>query len=147
MQRKTALIRNLESETFVRLAPSKIRGAGVGVIAVREIPKGTDPFKKATQSYQQVVPLHEDELRNVPPSVKRMISDFNHPEHTERGLVYTLPASGLNTLDVSFYLNHSDTPNIEIYRKPGDPYLAFRAKRKIRKGEELFINYNDYSKQ
>jgi len=41
------LLYHLENEVYCRIGVSHIRGAGVGVIAIRDIPKGINPFKIA----------------------------------------------------------------------------------------------------
>ena len=43
MNNKKNLLKNLKLETWCRIGVSKI--AGVGVIAIRDIPKNTNPFK------------------------------------------------------------------------------------------------------
>ena len=43
-------------------------------------------------------------------------------------------------MTVSWYLNHSNNPNVEI-----DANYHFFAKRSIRRGEELTVDYRTYS--
>jgi SET domain-containing protein len=50
---------------------------------------------------------------------------------------YFVPAQGFKKMDVSLFLNHSDTPNI-ISIHDGD---YFEAIRDIKVGEELLIDY------
>ena len=56
--------------------------------------------------------------------------------------VHWVSGWGLNNLNVSFYLNHSDTPNVEPHGADG-PYVGFRTNRDIRAGEELCYCYSD----
>ena len=50
---------------------------------------------------------------------------------------YFVPAQGFKKMDLSLFLNHSDTPNI-ISINDGD---YFEAIRDIMEGEELLIDY------
>ena len=54
---------------------------------------------------------------------------------------YPIIYNGLNDMDISFYINHSDTPNIESVVRDDNDLLEFRTIRKIKKGEELLLNY------
>ena len=53
-------------------------------------------------------------------------------------------ASGPNNINISFYMNHSDDPNISMVEVKGKPYLEFITNRNILEGEELTINYKEY---
>ena len=55
--------------------------------------------------------------------------------------MYPIPKNGFNDLDITFYMNFSKNPNIDIING-GCEYFSFVTNRKIKKGEELFINYN-----
>jgi SET domain-containing protein len=48
-----------------------------------------------------------------------------------------VPAHGFKVMDLSLFLNHSNTPNI-ISINDGD---YFETTREIKAGEELFIDY------
>ena len=50
---------------------------------------------------------------------------------------------GFNSLNLTFYLNHSDNPNLNIVSDNCE-YMGFITKRPILAGEELFINYEQY---
>ena len=60
-----------------------------------------------------------------------------------------VPKDGFNAKDISFFMNHSLTPNVEEYDNKridsGDSFTEFRAATNISKGEELTINYNSFS--
>jgi len=47
-------------------------------------------------------------------------------------------------LNISYYLNHSDKPNLDIVEMEGSNYLGFVANRIIKEGEELTIDYSKY---
>lgn len=140
------LLQNLHHDTYARIAPSTIKGAGVGVIAIKTIPKGTNPFVTATNTKKRsdLVSIYEQDLHGLDKQVKKMITDYNFPEKTSKGLLYTLPRGGLNALDISFYLNHSKTPNMGVYEDTSEGYFIFRALRDIEVGEELTFDYSEY---
>ena len=50
-----------------------------------------------------------------------------------------MPNAGLQKLDMSYFLNHSDNANME-----SDEFGTFTAIRDIKAGEELTSNYNQY---
>jgi len=123
------------NEVYARLGKSK---NGVGVFAIRAIPKWTDPFKHCDQ-WGDVIELTEAELAAAPApeEAKRMLRDFCALQEG----VYHVPDYGIDAIDKSFYLNHSDTPNMTT--KDGGE--SFVAARKIKAGEELTVSYNLFS--
>lgn len=125
-------LRNLQS-TYCRLAPSRI--SGVGVFAIRDIPDGIDPFQFGNQT--KWVEFAEDDFKNMDKEIRKMISDFFVYE--KDGKVY-VPENGFNKLDMGFYLNSSDKPNMAT--KDGNRFYALR---KIKKGEELSVDYRTYA--
>ena len=70
-----------------------------------------------------------------------VLKDFFGDSDTKN---YDVLYSGPNYINISFYMNHSDKPNIDIVEEKEGEYFNFVANRNIKKGEELFINYNDY---
>ena len=74
MSKRDRLLRNLENDTYVRLRPSLLQG--VGVFAVKDIPKGVNPFKMANGYRHNTIEFTKSELRYVDPAVKKMIDDF-----------------------------------------------------------------------
>lgn len=126
------IIKNLHN-TYCRLKPSKIHG--VGVFAIRRIPKGIDPFiGVSNQEYWNKI--SEKEINKLPRAIRKAVKDF----FIKEGNVFYVPDFGLNGLDISFYTNHSKEPN--MIAKNGGEY--FIAKRNIKAGEELTVDYNTY---
>jgi hypothetical protein len=88
----------------------------------------------------------KDELKYLNPEVKKMITDFLEPD----GNIYHIPENGMNSLDITFYLNHSSNNNLGVVNdkndndNDNDDYCGFVTLRPIKKGEELLINYEDY---
>lgn len=134
------LLNHLENELYCRIAPSKIKGAGVGVIAIRDIPKGVNPFKIAGKdciAYETIkVPI--EDIRQLNSGVRKLIKDFIVPGKD----FYELPKLGMNNLDIGFYMNHSNNPNMELWYTKKCPYTLFKTSRQIKKGEELTFNYS-----
>lgn len=135
--KRQLLLNNLQRETYCRLAVSRIPGAGIGVIAIRSIPEGVNPFARCDIVNDETIPITEEEVKAMPKGVQKMVKDFFLPN--EDG-TYPVVNRGLNGMDMSFYLNHSTKPNLDLTIKDG-PYYDFVTNRKICPGEELFINY------
>ena len=136
-------------DTRVRLAPTS---HGVGVVAIRDIPEGTDPFPRAPNV--PTVRVGEEDLARLDPAVQNLVRDFflsgnrvydftsdeaSALEDTE----YAIPVTGLAGIDASFYVNHSaEHPNL-VAVHDGNTFLnTFRTTRAVRAGEELLFDYN-----
>jgi SET domain-containing protein len=130
------LISDLEQNIYCRIKPSSV--AGVGVFAIRDIPKGTNPFKMFKEGDFVEADAKEifDNL-NIPQTVKELINDMYVVEEEK---IY-LNSFGLNSINISSLLNHSNNPNMETT----DGAENFIALRDIKTGEELFVNYYTYS--
>ena len=132
MGRKQEVLKKLRN-TYCRLRQSKI--SGVGVFAIRDIPKGIDLFYDVKEP--KWTKFHIDEFKSHDKEVLKMIDDFTVIE--KDGSVY-IPDCAFNSLDISFFVNNSDSPNLET----NDGAFPFTTLRKIRKGEELTINYGAF---
>ena len=77
----------------------------------------------------------EDELTALPPKLAALIRALFVPT------VYTLyvPTSGLNVIHLCAYINHATRPNLRT--RDGSRFVA---KREIRPGEELTVDYRTY---
>jgi hypothetical protein len=140
---------------WVKLAPSKIEG--VGVVAVRDIPPGTNPFGICNDhlaAKELMLPFSQREVDALCPEVQQLVRSFfaplTHFGSTEElvteegGLSYGVNATGLHALDVSWYLNHSADPNVsfkECCEENG--FSTYETNKKISKGEELTVNYKE----
>lgn len=136
---KKRLLRNLRNDVYCRLQPSKV--AGVGVFAIKMIPPGINPFKKAAFKRDDTINLTKSDILSLDPSVQRMLEDFIHPSDDGK---YTVPKYGLNDLDITFYINHNDNPNVDIVDDGKSDFLQFRTNRVILPNEELYIDYRKY---
>lgn len=132
MTKKQEILNRLKN-TYCRLKPSKIEG--VGLFAIRDIPKGVDPFFGI--KHQRWYEFTSKELEGIDKEVLNMIGDFFVIEKDKS--VY-IPEYGLNSIDISFFINNSKTPNV----KTTDGGLNFVTLREIKKGEEITTSYADY---
>ncbi len=125
-------LENLKN-TYCRLKASKIEG--VGIFAIRNIPKNTNPFYGVSKrKWQKIKPK---DYKNFDKEIKAMIGDFfAFDENGE----FSIPQHGLNGMDISFFLNTSKNPNVKTI----DDGTNFVTTRKIKKGEELTVFYGDY---
>ncbi len=120
---------------FCRVKPSPIHG--VGVFAIRPIPKGINPMQERRGFAFEAVNV-DDIVKdpNVPASLKELVVDMC-PENDGK---FDVPPFSLNEIGLSYYLNHSMTPNMECDEETGD----FFTLREIAEGEELTVDYGSY---
>jgi len=120
----------LNASVWVRVCPSKY---GVGVFAIRDIPKSTsitdwikfeDPIA--------MIKLSKDDLPKIEENVKKIILD-QHLYHSsfDENQPAVIPSPNC-TVFIPAFLNHSDYPNCT---------LQMKTLRSIKKDEELTINY------
>jgi uncharacterized protein len=133
--KRTELLRRVLADCFCQLQPSPIHG--IGVFAMRDIPKGTNPFKTLTK-YATIgsVRVTDEELAALPPKFASLIRALFVP--TKAGKMY-IPTCGLNVIYLDTYINHSPKPN--LLTKDG---VRFIANRRIQEGEELTVDYRTY---
>lgn len=129
---KEVILKKLKN-TYCRLQPSKI--SGIGVFAIRDIPAGINPFKGCRE--QEWTEFNIQELKGLDKEILRMIDDFNVIEKDGTVLI---PDCALNGMDISFFVNNSDSHNLET----NDGGFTFITTRKIKKGEELTVSYKTY---
>jgi|SRR6266852_1439132 len=115
---------------YTRLKPSKIHG--VGVFAIRDIPKGTAVFAEDDDDIVWVDKAVTDDL---PEELKTLYDDFC----IIKGDKYGCPEN-FDKLTIAWYLNNSDEPNVAA-----DKDYRFYALRDIKAGEELTASYRTYS--
>ena len=126
---KERLHEHLRNEVYCKLGVSKIHG--VGVFALRDIPKGTKPLKSMVTNKEKK--FSRTELKDVPGSVRKHLSDFCL---VEGGRVF-VPRIGMNAVNISTYLNHSKTPNL-FFNDEDELEAMFD----IGRGMELTIDYD-----
>lgn len=129
-KRGTQIVTLPHHGVYTRLKPSKIHG--VGVFAILPIPKGTYIFEPDDD---ELTSISESEVAALPDSLLLLYRDFCPKENGK----YQCP-SNLNRLTPSWFLNHSDQPNVAA-----DEELKFYALRDISLDEELTSNYSTYT--
>jgi SET domain-containing protein len=115
---------------FVRLKPSKIHG--IGVFAIKNIPKGTYVFR---DDNQRMFWVEKSKIGRLPLVIRDLYEDFCIIKERK----YGCPKS-FDALTPAWYLNHSEKPNVAA-----DSQIRFYALRNIKKGEELTADYRTYS--
>ena len=121
-------------EVYCRLGVTK---HGVGVIAIRDIPKGVDPLKNSDPCGDVLeIPESELESYDAPDEAKNMVRDFCALQNG----VYFVPNFGIDALTKFYFLNHSKKPNMMTPDK-GETFITMRD---IRAGEELTADYDEY---
>jgi len=161
---KAALLDYLQHRAYVRLAPSAI--AGVGVFAVIDIPAGVNPFVPPNAhlcARELSIAVRADELAAVPPAVVQHLGEFcaemdddddsaqkapdggwQSSAASGRPVYYGINATGLVSMDTSWYLNHSEEPNIEsLEAEEEGQFSSYRTMRPIKAGEELVTDYRE----
>ena len=130
---KYKLLKNLH-QTYCSFGISKVHG--VGVIAIRDIPKGIDPFPSVKP--EKTIQLTDKDLQLLPKEVIKKIKDI----FVRCNGMYHIYDLGLNCMGIRFHVNHSNNPNIAVNKgvvtKGYNPFITLR---NIKKGEELFWNY------
>lgn len=121
-------------DVYCRLGVTK---HGVGVIAIRNIPKGIDPFKNADPCGDVLrIPKRDLDQFDAPEEAKELVRDFCALQDD----VYYVPNYGIDALTKNYFLNHSKTPNMMTPDK-GETFITARG---IKAGEELTADYDTY---
>lgn len=128
---------DLKYNVYCRLRPSKRNG--VGVFAIRDIPKGANPFRGVRQYRWESIDLKTFEKDK---SISKEIKELAQALYSvDRGKLW-FPNHSLNAVDISYFLNHSKNPNVET--KDGK---IFRTKKRIKRGDELLVDYQTYTSE
>ena len=129
---KRTLLRNLK-KVYCRLQPSAHHG--VGVFAIRRIPKGINPIE--LPEAPELVHLTEKDVRAQPVGIRKMIRQYA----VKQDGVYIYSALGFNIVELEYFVNHSTQPNLVFDEKAG----CYRTARVIATGEELTCDYNHFA--
>ena len=142
---KLKIIDNLKNNVYCRIKRSKIHG--VGVVAIKNIPKNINPFQNLKKRNEnEYIDINKNDLNDLSKDVIKMLDDYLGINEDN---TYSIPINGLNTLDISFFMNHSENPNISIKNVINndnniDTYIDFITNREIKNLEELLINYDNF---
>jgi SET domain-containing protein len=130
---KEELLNELAGNTWLMIKPSPIEG--IGVFALQAIPKGCRSMFGKPDDASEWTTVSKKEIENLPAHAKFLVE--NYCLYDEKN--YFVPAQGFKKMDISLFLNHSDTPNV-ISINDGE---FFEAIRDIKQGEELLIDYGE----
>jgi len=117
---------------YTRLGYSKIHG--IGIIAIKNIPKGTYIF---CEDRSKMVEVDRSVVIKQEPEIRKFYNDFC----VIKGDKYICP-DNFNNLTIGWYLNDSNNPNVLC-----DSKYDFYAKRDIKKGEELTVKYSTFTER
>jgi len=113
------------------IAPSKIEG--IGLFAGEEIKKGTITWKY-TPGFD--LEYSQDELDSMAPSLRDYIKTY-----ASLSMISNLYILGSDNVK---FTNHSSDPNLEAVIVSGQREKVAIAKRDIKKGEEMTIDYRTF---
>lgn len=120
---------------YARLGISKIHG--VGVIAIRDIPKDTNIFKNDLTKISWV-PKEEIDNSKIELELKRFYYDFCILKDNKYGV-----PENFNSITPGWYINE---PRLgEESNVYPDKNYNFFARKNIKKGEELTVDYSSFS--
>jgi SET domain-containing protein len=111
----------------------KASSKGVGLFAIRGIPKGTQLFVGDVGNTIRILVSTIDKISDA--EVRHMYTDFCPVVDK-----YFIAPSDFNQMTMSWYMNHSNEPNVTVV-----PDLQFVTSRVIHVGEELTVNYTTFS--
>lgn len=120
-------------EVYVRLGLSPVHG--IGVIAIKPIPQGTDIF---ANDKVEMVWVERDQLSDLLPAERAFYHDFG----ISRGTRIGCPVN-FNNLTPGWYCNEpfeGEAPNVTV-----DAAGRFLAARDIAEGEEVTVRYTEFS--
>ncbi|MEO7768128.1 MAG: SET domain-containing protein-lysine N-methyltransferase [Ferruginibacter sp.] len=131
---KAALLAELAINTYVMIKPSPVEG--IGVFAIRNIPKGCrEMFSKSISNREEWIKIPKTEIDQLPACSKMLVETYCLYDEEN----YFVPECGFKKMDLVNFLNHSDSPNI-ISINEGE---FFEALNDIWMGEELLVDYGD----
>jgi SET domain-containing protein len=125
------LLSELTNNTYVMIKPSPVDG--IGVFAIRDIPKGCR--KMFSKGIGEWIKIPKAKIELLPAHSKTLIETYCLYDDEN----YFVPDYGFKVMDLVNFLNHSDNPNI-ISINDGE---EFEAIRDIIAGEELLIDYGN----
>ena len=138
-----SLLNLLQNNIYCRIAPSKIVSGEIGVFAIKDIPKGIDPFitninNPCHVKREDIIHISKKDIDTIDSNVKKLINDF----YTKSSNYYPINKGGPNNLNFIQFINHSDNPNLTKYSLKNCGYVCYKTNRLIKQGEELTFHYS-----
>lgn len=119
----------LKEGLYCELRPSPIHG--IGVFAIRAIPKGIDPLSSPLRVRE--IRMSHDQVGRLPRPVRKVVESLCY--YDEAG--FLIPYAGLNMVNMSIYLNHHKQPNLQM-----QPDGSFLTLTKVPAHTELTMDYD-----
>lgn len=122
---------------FTRIKPSRIHG--VGVFAIRRIPKGTSIFPNDDAP---IVWMKKSQIQQLCGEIRRLYDDFCIIK--DKGETYGCPPN-FSLMTVAWFLNEpkrGQKPNVGCRKD-----YTFYALRDVVVGEELMVDYSTFSER
>ena len=117
---------------YCKIQPSEING--VGLFAIRKIPKGVDPFNNTYMAHDSFM-IDKNEIKNQPVEIKKILEDY-WPSNNNKLIV--LPKYP-NQIVLTNYLNYTNNnPNIKF-----NEFGKWETLKDIEIGEELLEDPQD----
>eukprot|EP01063_Lacrimia_lanifica_P005891 TRINITY_DN13551_c0_g1_i1.p1 TRINITY_DN13551_c0_g1~~TRINITY_DN13551_c0_g1_i1.p1 ORF type:complete len:179 (+),score=82.62 TRINITY_DN13551_c0_g1_i1:78-614(+) len=146
------MLQHLAQDVWARVGPSKLHG--VGVVAIRDIPKGTVVDKVPAGALPPA-------LRQQVPSASVSLSELKESGADEHTVSYLremyvctdgkmdLPKYGANVfIGLAHFVNHAATPNCEFVdtqdKKDVGINMKIVATQDVKRGDELVADYSYY---
>jgi SET domain-containing protein len=126
---KAQLLQELANNTWCMIKPSPLHG--IGVFAIRDIPKGCNTL--FSTGVGQWITVPKKEVETLPQHSQDLIENYCLYDEDN----YFIADYGFKVMDLVNFLNHSDTPNIASQNE-GETFVALRD---IACGEELLVDY------
>lgn len=123
------LLKELQDDIYVMLKPSAVHG--IGVFAIRNIPKGCRTIFSAHKNDWIKLPIAD--VEKLPEHSRNLVETYCLYDEEN----YYVPEYGFKIMDMVNYLNHSSTPNV-CSVNDGE---YFEALTDIPAGAELLVNY------
>lgn len=125
------LLKELQDDIYVMLKPSAVHG--IGVFAIRNIPKGCRTIFSAHKNDWVKLPITD--VEKLPEHSRNLVETYCLYDEEN----YYVPEYGFKIMDMVNYLNHSSTPNV-CSVNDGE---YFEALTDIPAGAELLVNYGN----
>ena len=128
------------NHVFVKIKPSRVQG--VGVFALRDIPEGTEVFKR-WEGETGVYSISEQELKLLPKELYTHIKDIflYAPDFPTDTNTYVTLTNGCHWIYTTpYYFVNSDVNNFNIDKN------TLTTVRNIKAGEEILSNYGRYER-
>ena len=130
----------ISSKVYTKVQPSNIQG--VGLFALKSIPKGIFPFEK-WEGETAFYPIELEQINSLPEGLRHHIRDLFSfgPNYPSDKRIYIQLVNGCHWIFTSpYYFVNSGGENSNLDKSS---YLTLR---KINRGEEILSNYGKYEK-